>query len=533
MRKASTARPQQNTDTEPYLLDPDAFVANLAAPLHQLRASLGDGTRPEGLDTAMAAHLSSVRGTEDTARLGVYGLESTGTAAPAVPAVRRTNAEVVALGENGTALAGTLDAAYVTRATAARKLDAIISEFETEAGALAAVAQSQSQLDPVITMATDALTEGMSVVSTARGEMDTHTSTANALNPANAAGTPEAAVTVPAGLEGAVGANTNDGTSGANANGNGNGTGQGANTSAAGANGTGANNGGGTKNVDILGGNSNANSNGANSGKGGTDILGTSGGTGNRSTTTGGTKSTLSTGGTNFASMLTADEESLPDDPNLRAQVLMQYAALSAGVTLGETALSAGVSIGSSLIDNIAEVVMHGFDSAAEVATHGIDKLADLGTEAIDEAIGGDEDSTTNNGTKADTNGTGAAGTEGGGDKADKDDKGGTLFGGLGGDGADKPPATPAPAGTDNTPATGGVPAGGNSNSAPDPGVSLPPASQGNTSVIPPQGGTTGGTPTAGDPSAGGTGPVTTPVKPAPAETERPRRTGQGGVTTQ
>lgn len=151
------------------------IVAELLAPLLELRAALGDGT---GLDPDTAAALTAAAdaaaAAEDPARLGTYALESTGTAPDAVPVIRRTGTEVAALADHTGTLSSLLDDAYTTRNTAAARVDAIIADFRRRARPMAAAATSQADIDAIIELAAQSIRDGVSAVDTARGEMDGH-----------------------------------------------------------------------------------------------------------------------------------------------------------------------------------------------------------------------------------------------------------------------------------------------------------------------------------------------------------------------
>ncbi|MFF0545151.1 hypothetical protein ACFYTF_20165 [Nocardia thailandica] len=339
------------------------MIDRLAVPLEQVRASLGTGQG--GPDAELLAALSSadtsVAATENPQRSGLYELESTGTAAVATPSLRVTNTEVAAAADKGKQFTGLLTAAHTTQSTAAAKVDQIIVDFRKEANQLASKATTSADTAKIIDLAADAIREAVSVASTASTEMDDHTRKLSALG--DNGGTNGTGVTVPSGFQGGTGTLSTNGTYGTNSN--------------------------------VL--------------TSGTTNLGTGG-------TSTGTGSSLS-------SLLSSTE--LPDDPNLRAQVLLQYAALEAGVSLGEKALDAGVSIGSSLIESIAGVIEHGFDKGAEVATSAIDTVADKADSTVQQALTGES------GTSGTGTGTGASGTSspaGAGTSGSRSD----LFAGLG-----------------------------------------------------------------------------------------------------
>lgn len=364
------------TETVPSMQERFApMIDRLAVPLEQVRASLGtgQGTPDAELLALLDSANSSVAATENPQRSGLYELESTGTAAVATPSLRVTNNEVAAAADKGTQFTGLLTAAHTTQSTAAAKVDQIIVDFRKEANQLAAKATTSADTAKIIDLAADAIREAVSVASAASTEMDGHTRTLSVLG--DSGGTNGTGVTVPSAFQDGSGTADTGKAYGTNSN--------------------------------VL--------------TSGTTNLGTGG-------TSTGTGSTLS-------SLLSSTE--LPDDPNLRAQVLLQYAALEAGVSLGEKALDAGVSIGSSLIESIAGVIEHGFDKGAEVATSAIDTLADKADSTVQQAITG-ETGTTGTGTGTSGTTTGGAGTSGG-----RND----LFGGLGNGtsgGAAAKPDTPA-----------------------------------------------------------------------------------------
>ncbi|MFI5721086.1 hypothetical protein [Nocardia sp. NPDC051750] len=177
------------------------LLSTLLAPLLQLRASLGDGTPPTAVLDALAAAADHTAAAEAPGRAGSYLLESTGTAPAAVPVAARTGTEVSELAGHHTALAALVTDAYATRATVAGRLDTIIDNFKATAGPMLDKARSQSDLDPVIGLASQAIREGVNEVSYAQDEMDGHTRRARELD--RGPGAP--GVTVPPGFAAAPG----------------------------------------------------------------------------------------------------------------------------------------------------------------------------------------------------------------------------------------------------------------------------------------------------------------------------------------
>ncbi|MFE3060540.1 hypothetical protein [Nocardia sp. NPDC059239] len=170
-----------------------ALVTALVAPLVQLRAALGDGTRPGGTAlAALAAVPGTVRAAVDAHRGGITPLASTETAAAAVPVLKRTGDEVGALADVAETLAPLLTSAYATRDKAAADLDALIADFRAQATPLVKAARSQADLDSVVSLAADYVRDGLSVAEAADGGMDTLTARITTID--------EAGVTVPTGL---------------------------------------------------------------------------------------------------------------------------------------------------------------------------------------------------------------------------------------------------------------------------------------------------------------------------------------------
>ncbi|WP_336086416.1 hypothetical protein [Nocardia sp. SSK8] len=312
-------------------------IALLEVPLLELRKSLGTNTSADpdpSVVSALTSAANATTATEDPHRLGLYALESTETAAPATPALRQTATEVSAAADRGQRLSTLLGQAHSTQATAAAKVDAIIADFRAKAKA-AAPAVNSNNLDAIVELAEEAISEAVGVVGAASTDMDQYTR------------------------------DTLDLTSDL----------------------------GGTNGVTVPP--------GATEVAPGVYVLGT-GGTSN-----------------NYAF---DDDTTSTGDPATDAQIALQKALISGGVTLGSAAIDAGVEFGTHLIDKIAEVAMYGIDSGTELATTGIDTLA----------AGVTGDTTT---TPAGTAPTAPSGTGG---------NTNTLFGGLGGT-TDKPAATPTP----------------------------------------------------------------------------------------
>ncbi|MFD4439814.1 hypothetical protein ACFWPK_08550 [Nocardia sp. NPDC058519] len=152
-------------------------IALLEVPLLELRSSLGSNTSADP-DAAVVAALTSASAattaTEDPHRLGLYALESTETAAPATPALRQTATEVSAAADRGTRLSSLLGQAYSTQSTAAAKVDAIIADFRAKAKR-AAPAVNGNNLDAIVELAEEAISEAVGVVGNASTEMDQYT----------------------------------------------------------------------------------------------------------------------------------------------------------------------------------------------------------------------------------------------------------------------------------------------------------------------------------------------------------------------
>ncbi|MFC6009864.1 hypothetical protein [Nocardia lasii] len=152
-------------------------IALLEVPLLELRKSLGSNTSADpdaAVVSALSTATAATTATEDPHRLGLYALESTETAAPATPALRRTATEVSAAADRGSTLSAVLGKAYSTQATAAAKVEAIIADFRAKAKA-AAPAVNENNLDAVVALAEEAISEAVSVVGKASTEMDQHT----------------------------------------------------------------------------------------------------------------------------------------------------------------------------------------------------------------------------------------------------------------------------------------------------------------------------------------------------------------------
>ncbi|MFD3507369.1 hypothetical protein [Nocardia sp. NPDC058666] len=152
-------------------------IALLEVPLLELRKSLGSNTSADPDAAAVAALTSAstaTNATEDPHRLGLYALESTETAAPATPAIRRTATEVSAAADRGAKLSSLLEQAHSTQATAATKVEAIIADFRKKAKA-AAPAVNENNLDAIVALAEQAISEAVGVVGNASTEMDQYT----------------------------------------------------------------------------------------------------------------------------------------------------------------------------------------------------------------------------------------------------------------------------------------------------------------------------------------------------------------------
>ncbi|KQY33430.1 MULTISPECIES: hypothetical protein [Nocardia] len=152
-------------------------IALLEVPLLELRRSLGSNTSADP-DASVVAALTSASAattaTEDPHRLGLYALESTETAAPATPALRQTATEVSAAADRGTRLSSLLGQAHSTQSTAAAKVDAIIADFRAKAKK-AAPAVNGNNLDAIVELAEEAISEAVGVVGNASTEMDQYT----------------------------------------------------------------------------------------------------------------------------------------------------------------------------------------------------------------------------------------------------------------------------------------------------------------------------------------------------------------------
>lgn len=173
-------------------------VALLEVPLLELRKSLGTNTSADPDPTVVAALTSASNATtasEDPHRLGLHALESTATAAPATPALRRTATEVSAAADRGQRLSTLLGQAHSTQASAAAKVDGIIADFRAKAKA-AAPAVNGNNLDAIVALAEEAISEAVGVVGAASTDMDQYTRDTRGLT-SDLGGTN--GVTVPAG----------------------------------------------------------------------------------------------------------------------------------------------------------------------------------------------------------------------------------------------------------------------------------------------------------------------------------------------
>ncbi|MFC4124543.1 hypothetical protein [Nocardia rhizosphaerae] len=161
----------------------EPVIALLEVPLLELRKSLGSNTAAApnaDVAAALTSASAATTATEDPHRLGLYALESTETAAPATPALRRTATEVSAAADRGRRLSTLLGQAHATQASAAAKVDAIIADFRRKARA-AAPAVNENNLDAIVELAEEAITEAVGVVGTASTEMDQYTRDTNEL----------------------------------------------------------------------------------------------------------------------------------------------------------------------------------------------------------------------------------------------------------------------------------------------------------------------------------------------------------------
>ncbi|MEV0437287.1 hypothetical protein [Nocardia sp. NPDC050413] len=155
----------------------EPVIALLEVPLLELRKALGTNTSADpdpAVVSALTSASAATTATEDPHRLGLYALESTDTAAPATPALRRTATEVSAAADRGERLSTLLGQAHTTQANAAAKVDAIIAEFRRKAKS-AAPAVNSNNLDAIVELAEEAIQEAVGVVGAASTEMDQHT----------------------------------------------------------------------------------------------------------------------------------------------------------------------------------------------------------------------------------------------------------------------------------------------------------------------------------------------------------------------
>ena len=183
MRRTSPTTTVSTTTIEDAEAKIAPVIALLEKPLLQLREALGTNTSAEPNADALAllgTASAAVTATEDPHRLGLYALESTDTAAPATPALRRTATEVSGAGDRGQTLTTLLGQAHATQSTAAAKVDAIIADFRAKAKK-AAPAVNSTNLDAIVALAEEAVSEAVSVVGTAQTDMDTHTRDSKAL----------------------------------------------------------------------------------------------------------------------------------------------------------------------------------------------------------------------------------------------------------------------------------------------------------------------------------------------------------------
>ncbi|MFE3229835.1 hypothetical protein [Nocardia sp. NPDC059228] len=305
----------QDGDTTEVVAEP-ALVTALVAPLVKLRASLGDGTRPD--DKALAA-LSAVTDTvltsDDTHRAGLSQLVSTDTAKAAHPVIKQAGDQISGLADTSGKLAPLLSDAYTVRDKAASDLDTLISDFRSQATPLVKAARSQADLDPVVSLAADYTRSGVGVVKTANGQMDQYTAKVKDIS----ADSPVITTPVQTGDGGAQ-------------------TGQPANTNYP--------NPANTQTQYP----SNANSYG-NNGYGTNSYTGGNGWNSNYNGST--------TSGTDFTNSKLAET-----NPELAAQMTIQSQALAAGTTIGSALITGAVTLGSALITSGASLITTGIEKA-------------------------------------------------------------------------------------------------------------------------------------------------------------------------
>ncbi|MFI1918493.1 hypothetical protein [Nocardia sp. NPDC020380] len=467
----------QDGDTTVTVTEP-ALVTRLVAPLLELRASLGDGARPDGSAfDALAAAGTSTRNSDDPHRAGAQALTDAGTALAAVSAINRTRTQVAGLADVSDQLAPILSDAYDTRDRAAQSLDVLIADFRSKATNLVQNARSQADLDPILAMAADYIRDGVGVVKQADGEMDAHTAKVQQISDDS----PQ--LTIPPAVQNGVDPNAAAPAS---------------NTDGSPQNSQYPNPGQTSPDTNNDGWNNNSswNNNGWNN----------NGGWNNGWNNNGGWNNGWDSGqnsGVNYMNSPLART-----DPQLAAQLTLQQALIAGGVTLGSGLISAGVTIGGNLVDKVGEVVTHVIDKGAEIGEKGIDTLAGKGADQLQQAIN----------PNANPAAPGAA------NPAAPNNN--NLFPGLapaapsGGD-----PNAAAPAAPDTSTIIGGAPSHPNT-VAP----SVPDTNDGGAPAAQPQAGV------PADPNAGSPGGVVPPVtaKPQPdTDKTTPRRDGQAGVTPQ
>lgn len=305
----------QGGDTTSVVEEP-ALVTALVAPLVKLRTALGTGARPD--DTALAALTAvtdTVRTSDDTHRSGVAQLAGTETAKQAVPVIGKTNTEVTALADTSESLAPLLSSAYDVRDKAATDLDTLISDFRSQATPLVKSARSQADLDSVVTLARDYVTDGVNVVKAADGNMDTLTGKVTAIS-ADSPG-----VTVP----------------------------------------------GSATPVSDTGGGTQVGTNYPNPANTQTTPVTTTGYPNNSQYGTNYYNGNSNSGGGDSSTDSVA-QQLAKTNPDLAAQLSIQSAALTAATTLGSALISGAVTLGSALITSGAAVITTGIEKGETYA---------------------------------------------------------------------------------------------------------------------------------------------------------------------
>lgn len=186
-RPSRTNTPNYGDLSDPTVPDPP-IVAALAAPLYQLRASLGSGAAEphEALTAALTGATAHTAATEDTHRAGIHGVEATNdgaAASAAVPALRATAAHIGTIADRGPAVLAVTQDAHTTTSTAAARVDRIIDRFRSDARQIMGSATSAPDTDAVIDRAAEALRDAVTTVTAARTEMADHTRRLDALRP--------------------------------------------------------------------------------------------------------------------------------------------------------------------------------------------------------------------------------------------------------------------------------------------------------------------------------------------------------------